>query len=566
MRRLALLLLLTSMVLAWSGCNRQHKDEAFLPTSPEFSGALTVTPLAPSIPADGFSRVEIRAEITGAADLNKRTVRLETDNGDFPDSSITGKKSIEEEVNSNGVVVVELRSSTSATIATITAQVLKDGEAIDGLISRAIVEFTPAEAVDILRLLASSLTGEADGASVISITAEVSDELPINQNVTFKTTKGKFLNGSAANTTSTTIEVDIGRRATAELESPMTPGSALITAEVMDTTREIEIEYDPALPEVIVVNLSERKLERDGTEMAKIDLILSRAVGKVSEGTPIEYDGFEKAYGEPLEFLFFEQTLSTSSETASAMVGLGRVDFVGTATIRATVDGVSGEADIEIDAPGPEPDIKVTPPNLDFGMVDVDDDSDLDLKIENEGKETLVVSALETSGGDFSIPAKPALPLELAEGGSVDITVRFEPESEGPQSGTLTITSNDPNKGELAVSLTGEGEPGPEPEITIMPDSLDFGSVMVGDTEDEKITISNVGMKNLRIKKLRVSGGEFSISAQPPSPTVIEPGDSVDVMIRFSPSAAGMQTGTLRITSNDPDENVLQVFLTGTGT
>ena len=42
-------------------------------------------------------------------------------------------------------------------------------------------------------------------------------------------------------------------------------------------------------------------------------------------------------------------------------------------------------------------------------------------------------------------------------------------------------------------------------------------------------------------------------------------GCAIDVFVRFSPIAEGFETGTLEITSDDPDEPMVTVTLTGSG-
>lgn len=465
MKRLAtpLLVLLACSALVWPGCSRQHSENAFLPSSPDFSNALMVTVAASSIPADGFSRVEITAQITGDADLDKRQVKYTTDNGDFPRESAAGTKTTTVNVDSKGEATVELRSGKSPALATITVQVLDKGTsaAIDGLITRVTVEFIDPEAGAIIQLSSSPERGEADASSVVFVHADVGEGIPgPTRPVVFVTTLGTFVGGmagTAPNTHTVTINADLDRRATATLKSPATAGEALVTASVADTTAEIRIPFDPALPEVIVVNLGAAKLDRGGTEETTITVLLSRNEGKVTTGTAIAYSAFDKESGRPLDLIFRDQTLSDANEQATAKVALGNVSFVGTATIRAQVGNVRGEADIEIDAVGPAPDVAVTPGNLAFGTVSVGMNKDLALTIKNEGDAELLVTWLRTHNGDFSIPALPALPMEVAPGASFDITIRFSPAHTGTQSGSLRITSNDPDKEVLSVSLTGEG-------------------------------------------------------------------------------------------------------------
>jgi hypothetical protein len=64
---------------------------------------------------------------------------------------------------------------------------------------------------------------------------------------------------------------------------------------------------------------------------------------------------------------------------------------------------------------------------------------------------------------------------------------------------------------------------------------------------------------------LAATGGEFSV-VSPATPFTIVPGGApVDVTVRFSPTVLGVQNGDLDITSNDPDEGLVSVPLTGSG-
>jgi len=87
---------------------------------------------------------------------------------------------------------------------------------------------------------------------------------------------------------------------------------------------------------------------------------------------------------------------------------------------------------------------------------------------------------------------------------------------------------------------------------TSIADSGDFGSVCVGSFADELLTINNNGWGPLHITNITSSSGEF----EPPSvlsyPLLVDPGDSIDVVIRFRPGSLGPKFGTIAIFSDDP--------------
>ena len=105
------------------------------------------------------------------------------------------------------------------------------------------------------------------------------------------------------------------------------------------------------------------------------------------------------------------------------------------------------------------------------------------------------------------------------------------------------------------------------PEITIIPQSLDFGDVEVGSYKEDTITIRNDGNADLEVTNLTTTNPRFTVIS-PPTPFTVPYQDNIDeenVTIRFSPIIAGIQTGNLEIESNDPDEPTALAGLTGKG-
>jgi hypothetical protein len=141
-----------------------------------------------------------------------------------------------------------------------------------------------------------------------------------------------------------------------------------------------------------------------------------------------------------------------------------------------------------------------------------------------------------------------------------DLTVTFAPEERGDFEGTLTIISDDPDEEEIIVSLSGIGL---APDITISPDALDFGNVLVNDREELGLTISNEGNGDLIVSDVSVEGNYFSTDFD--DEIIMEPDDSYDLTITFSPEEEGEFEAVLTITSNDPDSMEFHVPLIGIG-
>ena len=87
----------------------------------------------------------------------------------------------------------------------------------------------------------------------------------------------------------------------------------------------------------------------------------------------------------------------------------------------------------------------------------------------------------------------------------------------------------------------------------------------VGESEPWSFTVSNTGPVPLVVSSIVSDFGDFDVTAPVSFPQTINPGDFITVTIVFTPSAGGLQTGHITITSNDPDEGDLTVTVQGVG-
>ena len=123
----------------------------------------------------------------------------------------------------------------------------------------------------------------------------------------------------------------------------------------------------------------------------------------------------------------------------------------------------------------------------------------------------------------------------------------------------------------LLLKITGgSGGPTPggaAPSILVSTKSLSFSPVTLGQPPTTmKFTISNTGQADLHVNSITLSGSS-SFSLVPAfAPLTIAAGKSSDITVQFAPSVAGAASGSLSITSDDPDptHNPLMVTLSGT--
>ena len=213
--------------------------------------------------------------------------------------------------------------------------------------------------------------------------------------------------------------------------------------------------------------------------------------------------------------------------------------------------------------PGEGPDIDLLHV-LDFGGVTLGSTSDRMLTVCNVGNDSLIIFSIDTDLEVFSI-VNPTFPLSIAPSGCIEVTVRFEPENPEPVLGHLTLSSNDLDESEVSVTVTGRGVTEGVPDIQLAATEHDFRFVMVGSSADWVLDIVNMGSTSLTIQSIHSDNSDFTVTAPTTFPHLVSPGDHVLVIVSFSPSSVGAMTGTLAIQSNDPDENNVEVALSGRG-
>src|SRR5882762_1050360 len=86
--------------------------------------------------------------------------------------------------------------------------------------------------------------------------------------------------------------------------------------------------------------------------------------------------------------------------------------------------------------------------------------------------------------------------------------------------------------------------------LVISPTSLNFGSVAIGSTSNQTITLSNSGNNAITLIQIAASGGGFTLKG-PTLPLTLSGGQSATFTITFTPSAMGSVSGSLSITRSE---------------
>lgn len=93
--------------------------------------------------------------------------------------------------------------------------------------------------------------------------------------------------------------------------------------------------------------------------------------------------------------------------------------------------------------------------------------------------------------------------------------------------------------------------------------TVSFGTVGVGKTTTQSLTVTNTGTSTVTIDLTAVTGASFTTGAGAPAAT-IAPGQSKTIQIQFAPLSAGSASGGFTLTSN-ASNSPLTVELVGTG-
>ncbi|MFZ5481626.1 MAG: choice-of-anchor D domain-containing protein [Myxococcota bacterium] len=101
------------------------------------------------------------------------------------------------------------------------------------------------------------------------------------------------------------------------------------------------------------------------------------------------------------------------------------------------------------------------------------------------------------------------------------------------------------------------------PDVAVEPAEVDFGEVRVGEDASAVLTISNVGDADLHVRSLALAGDSYDVDWTALSSPVLAPGDAVETIVTWTPLEAGRLADALEVPSDDPDEPVVSVPLTG---
>lgn len=209
------------------------------------------------------------------------------------------------------------------------------------------------------------------------------------------------------------------------------------------------------------------------------------------------------------------------------------------------------------------PEIYVPVTEYDFGVVTIGDSASWDAAVENVGDADLEIRDVTFTGSD-ELFCRVSFPVVIAPGNDSVLPILYKPTSAGPLVATATIESNDPVHPEVGLTLSGNAV-NPGPDIHLPEDSHDYGTVRARSYPGWYMEIQNMGDETLFLANISSDDEHFVVDDRILYPLAIDVLDSAQVWIWFYPTAAALYSGTLTISSNDPDEDPCTVSVSGSG-
>ena len=157
----------------------------------------------------------------------------------------------------------------------------------------------------------------------------------------------------------------------------------------------------------------------------------------------------------------------------------------------------------------------------------------------------------------------------LPAGGQAGLPVVFSPTASGRSNATLRIYSNDFNKPVVELALSAEGTTFPRCEYEVVPPQLDFGHVLPGATRTLSFLVRNTATSPADVCVVSPprlafgSAAELALVDPPASEVNLDPGETLEIAVRFSPAQQAVFTGAVELFTSSASSPKASIALTG---
>lgn len=196
-----------------------------------------------------------------------------------------------------------------------------------------------------------------------------------------------------------------------------------------------------------------------------------------------------------------------------------------------------------------------TPARVGFGAIVLGETGTSLVTVTNNGSTSTTITGVTVGNSAFTMSSL-SLPLSLAAGESVGLSVNFTPTARGWTGGSIKF-SGDAALPILQLEVAGAGV-GSE-AVTANPPAVSFGQVPMGSVASVPVVLTNARSWKVTISGLQIAGAGFSTGGLA-YPVTLNPGQSVTANVTFTPPSASSTAGTLFVSGPG-----LAIPLTGTG-
>ncbi len=197
--------------------------------------------------------------------------------------------------------------------------------------------------------------------------------------------------------------------------------------------------------------------------------------------------------------------------------------------------------------------------SLTFGNVQLKGTSTQPETLTNTGGSDVTITQAQVAGAGFSATGL-TLPKTLKPGQSFTFGVAFNPTTGGNASGSVTVVS-DASDPTLTITLAGTATVAGQ--LAVSPASLNFGSVVVGQSKGLTATLTATG-SSITVSAANMTTSEFTISGVS-LPLTLSAGQSASFTVNFKPQSSGAASASGSFNSNASNPSVTQA-LSGSGT
>jgi hypothetical protein len=201
-----------------------------------------------------------------------------------------------------------------------------------------------------------------------------------------------------------------------------------------------------------------------------------------------------------------------------------------------------------------------SPAAASFGNVTAGSSATVAVTISNTGPESVAITQDMLSANEFTVSGL-SLPLSLAAGAHVVMTLKFAPTQTGLAGGHLVIWCNATN-GTVSYPVSGTGVAAGS-TLTATPNNVPFGNVPLAESGSQSVQLKNPGMKSISISSITESGAGFTTSGLT-TPLTLAAGATSVFTVKFAPTEIGTDIGTVAIKYSE-SSTPLTLSLTGTG-